>query len=105
VDALEVSGDARRIYRDLMFSRALPWYLRALQPTNRLITAGLLPERIREQYGLAWNPRRERLFQLAMRVTRLTYPWVPQRIRQLPMAFYMRDFRKRYRSYASSSSA
>jgi uncharacterized protein (DUF2236 family) len=105
VDALEISGDAKDIYRDLMYNRALPWYLRALLPTNRLITAGLLPERIREQYGLAWNPRRERVFRLAMRVTRLTYPWVPRRVRQLPMTFYMRDFRKRYRSYAVSGSA
>ncbi|WP_344658859.1 oxygenase MpaB family protein [Catenulispora subtropica] len=105
VDTLEISDDAKRIYRDLMYSRALPWYLRALLPTNRLITAGLLPERIREQYGLAWSPRRERAFRLAMRLTRLTYPWVPRRIRQLPMTFYMRDFRRRYRAYVLSASA
>ncbi|NUP47047.1 MAG: DUF2236 domain-containing protein [Catenulispora sp.] len=105
VDALEVSSDAKRIYHELMYSRAIPWYLRVLLPLNRLITAGLLPERVREQYELAWNPRRERLFRAAMQVTRLTYPWVPRRIRQLPMTFYLRDFRKRYRSYTLSSSA
>ncbi|MFD0631547.1 oxygenase MpaB family protein [Catenulispora yoronensis] len=105
VDSLEVSDDAKRIYRDLMYSRAIPWYLRALLPTNRLVTAGLLPERIRTQYGLAWNGRRERAFGLTMRVTRATYPWLPQRVRHLPMNFYMRDFRKRYRSYSVSSSA
>jgi len=100
VDALEVSDDAKRIYRDLMYSRAIPWYLRALLPANRLVTAGLLPERIRQQYGLAWGPRRERVFHGAMRVTRLTYPLIPRRIRQLPMTYYMRDFRKRFRTYA-----
>lgn len=100
VDTLEVSDDAKRIYRDLMYSKALPWYLRALLPANRLVTAGLLPERIREQYGLAWSPRRERVFRAAMRVTRLTYPWVPRRARQLPMTMYLRDFRKRFRGYA-----
>jgi uncharacterized protein (DUF2236 family) len=100
VDALEVSDDAKRIYRDLMYSRAIPWYLRALLPANRLVTAGLLPERIREQYGLAWSRRRERVFRGAMRVTRLAYPRIPRRIRQLPMTYYMRDFRKRFRSNA-----
>lgn len=100
VDTLEVTEDAKRICRDMMYSGSLPWYLRTLLPLNRLITAGLLPERMREEYGFAWNPRRERMFRRVVRGLRLVYPRVPRRMRWLPMKLYMRSFRKRFRSYA-----
>ncbi|NUR63525.1 MAG: DUF2236 domain-containing protein [Catenulispora sp.] len=99
VDRLEVTDDAKRICRDLMYNKTIPWYLRLLQPANRLVTAGLLPERVRDQFGLPWSARREKLFRLTMRATRLTYPWVPRRVRQLPMRYYMRQFRERFGSY------
>jgi len=97
---LEISDDAKRICRDLMYSRSLPWYLRAVLPVSRLVTAGLLPERLREEYGFTWNPWRERLFRVGVRVTHLTYRHVPRTLRYLPMRYYMRGFRKQYRRYA-----
>lgn len=100
VDTLEVSEDAKRICHEMMYNRTLPWYLRTLLPLNRLITAGLLPERTREEYGFSWDPSRERMFRLVARVLRLAYPRIPRRMRWLPMKLYMRSFRKRYRSYA-----
>lgn len=100
VATLEVTEDAKRICHDMMYSRSLPWYLRTLLPLNRLITAGLLPERIRDEYGFAWNSRRKRRFQRVARVLRLAYPRIPRSMRGLPMKLYMRSFRKRYRGYA-----
>jgi uncharacterized protein (DUF2236 family) len=97
---LEITDDAKQICRNLMYSRSLPWYLRTVLPVSRLVTAGLLPERLREAYGFRWNRRRERLFRAGVRVTRLTYRHVPRRLRQLPMAYYMRGFRKQFRRYA-----
>jgi uncharacterized protein (DUF2236 family) len=98
--ALVISDDGKRICHDLLYSRAVPFYLRPLLPVNRLITTGLLPEHLREQFGLVWDPRRERLFRSGMRMARLTYPWVPRRVRRLPMTFYMQYFRRRFRAYA-----
>jgi uncharacterized protein (DUF2236 family) len=100
VAALEISDDAKRICHDLMYSRSLPWYLRTVLPVSRLVTAGLLPERLRDGYGFPWNGRRERLFRAGVRVTRLTYRHVPRRLRELPKAYYMRGFRKQFKRHA-----
>jgi uncharacterized protein (DUF2236 family) len=102
VETLEVSDEAKRICRDLMYARNLPWYVRTLIPINRFVTAGLLPERLRDAYGFAWSPRRERLFRLGVRVTRLTYPRIPRTLRRLPMTYYMRGFRKQHAASAKS---
>lgn len=98
--ALVVSDEAKRICRDLLYSRAVPWVLRPLLPVNRLITTGLLPERLREEFGLVWDEGRERLFRSGLRMARLTYPRVPRQVRRLPTAFYMQYFRRRFRAYA-----
>lgn len=102
---LEVSAEAKRICRDLMYSRTAPWYLRALLPLSRLITAGLLPDRLREEYGFPWSRRRERLFRVGVRVTRLTYRHVPRLLRELPKAYYLREFRKQFRRYSAGTAA
>lgn len=96
VGALVISADAQRIFRDLMYSKSLPWYLRVLQPANRFLTAGLLPPRVRDAYGMPWNPRRERLFRVVIGTTRTTYRFVPGVVRRLPMTYYMRGFRAKY---------
>lgn len=98
--ALVISEEAKRICHDLLYSRAVPWYLFPLLPVNRLITTGLLSERMRDEYGLVWDARRERLFRLGVRMARLTYPRIPRRVRRLPVTFYMRYFRRRLRAYA-----
>jgi uncharacterized protein (DUF2236 family) len=100
VGALVVGDDARRIFRDLMYNRTLPWYLRALQPTNRLVTAGLLPPSVREAYGFAWNRRRAGLFRVAIGTTRVAYRFVPGALRRLPMTHYLRGFREKYAATA-----
>ena len=93
VAGLAVGEDARRIFRDLMHNRTLPWYLRALQPANRFVTAGLLPPSVRDAYGLPWSRRRARLFDLVIGMTRVTYRFVPGAVRRLPMTYYLRGFR------------
>jgi uncharacterized protein (DUF2236 family) len=100
VAALVVSDEAKRICHDLLYSRAVPFYLRPLLPVNRLITTGLLSEHLRKEFGLIWDQRRERVFRFGVRVARLTYPRVPLRVRRLPVTLYMQYFRRRFRAYA-----
>jgi uncharacterized protein (DUF2236 family) len=50
----------------------LPAPLRMLVPAHRLATAGLLPERLRDEYGLRWNPLRALALPLAGRSVQLT---------------------------------
>jgi uncharacterized protein (DUF2236 family) len=57
---------------------------RASAPLNQLLTAGMLPPRIREAYGLPWNPARELLFKAAVRTVRLGRFATPMPLRYTP---------------------
>ena len=48
----------------------LPAPMRVLVPAHRLATAGLLPARLREEYGLRWTPLHELALPLAARSVR-----------------------------------
>jgi uncharacterized protein (DUF2236 family) len=100
---LEIGDDARQIFQELLYNRTIPWYLRALQPTNRLVTAGLLPPPLREAYGLRWNPRRALAFRVFIGTARRTYRFVPGVVRRLPMTYYMRGFRRQYAAATRTS--
>ena len=90
VSRLEVTPDARRIALDLLHPTALPWWLLAGMPLVRLLTAGLLPERIRLEYGLPWSRLRERRFERVFRALGAVYRRLPRRLRQWPMRHYLK---------------
>lgn len=92
---LRVTDDTRRVARELLHSRAIPWWLRAGMPLARLVTAGLLTPSLRVAFELPWNERRERRYARAMRVAAALYPRLPRRIRRWPMRHYLADFRRR----------
>jgi uncharacterized protein (DUF2236 family) len=92
---LEVTDAAREICRDLLYPRRIPLSLRAAMPLNRFVTAALLPARIRDAYGIEWNPWRERQFCRFSHLVRAVYPRVPAVIRQLPKTWYLWDMRCR----------
>jgi uncharacterized protein (DUF2236 family) len=62
----------------------------------RLITAGLMPEPIRVQYGWKWDAARERRYRLLMGSLAVVYPRLPERIRTLPRDYYLRGLRRRF---------
>lgn len=95
LDRLQVTDSARSVCHDLFHPRRLPALMRAAMPLNRLITAGLLPARLREAYGIEWNARRARRFRALSTATRAIYPHLPRPIRQLPKTWYLRDMRRR----------
>lgn len=91
---LRVTEDTRRVARELLHSRAIPWWLRAGMPLARLITAGLLTPSLRAAFELPWDARRERRYARAMRMTAALYPRLPRRIRLWPMRHYLAGFRR-----------
>jgi uncharacterized protein (DUF2236 family) len=97
----EVSDAARTVARDILYPRAAPWVLRLTAPLNRLVTTGLLPQRLREAYGLPWSPIRERAFTALIAVTRLIYPRLPIAVREAPKERYLRSTRNRVRTSRS----
>ena len=83
-NTLAVGPTARSLAHDIVYPR--PWILRPAAPLFRVVTAGLLPERLRSAYGLRWNRRRETIFRLFVRFFRLLLPLVPAPLRIVPNA-------------------
>ncbi|TDC76742.1 oxygenase MpaB family protein [Actinomadura sp. 7K507] len=60
----------------------------------RLLTAGLMPAPIREQYGWKWDAGRERRFRLLVGALAVVYPRLPLRVRTLPREVYLTSTRR-----------
>jgi uncharacterized protein (DUF2236 family) len=63
-----------------------PWILKPASPLFRLITAGLLPECLRDAYGLRWSEPKEKTFWLIARWIRRLLPLIPSSLRIVPNA-------------------
>jgi uncharacterized protein (DUF2236 family) len=81
---IAVESTARSLSKDILYPS--PWVLKPGGPIFRLITAGLLPPKLRAAYGLDWDERRKRRFDLAVRTIRLARPLVPRLLRIVPHA-------------------
>jgi len=57
---------------------------RALFRWLELMTAGLMPERLRDEFELQLGSREQRVFRASILALRLTYPRLPPRLRYLP---------------------
>jgi uncharacterized protein (DUF2236 family) len=94
IDDLEITDVCREIAYHVLHPK-VAWPLRPALGVFRLVTIGLLPERLREQYGWRWTPAREMAFRAILRAVVLCYPWLPTRIRTLPRDLTLRDTRRR----------
>jgi uncharacterized protein (DUF2236 family) len=79
-DVLTVSEEARAIAGAILCGTGtripMPsWY--------RALTARLLPARLREDFGLAYDEPERRKTERALTAVRRVYPWVPRRLRQV----------------------
>lgn len=83
-EELAVGPTAKNLSHDILY--ALPWIFKPGGPLFRFVTAGLLPERLREGYELKWNEHREKIFSLLARAIRVSLPLVPTPIRVVPNA-------------------
>ena len=83
-NTIAVGPTAQSLARDIVYPR--PWILRPAAPLFRVVTAGLLPERLRSAYGLKWNRPRETVFCLFARLFRLLLPLMPGPVRIVPNA-------------------
>jgi uncharacterized protein (DUF2236 family) len=93
LEKLEVSSEALTVSRQLLTLPAAPLWLRAGLPALRLVTGGLLPQRLRAAFGFRWTPRQQRRFDRMLRIARVVWPAVPRGIRHLPVRYYLRRVR------------
>ncbi|PLB44144.1 hypothetical protein P170DRAFT_440504 [Aspergillus steynii IBT 23096] len=95
VESMEVTENAKNVANDLLFNYKLPLHLRVLMPWIRLVTAELLPPRIREAYGLKTTKVRRGAYRVTVGFARATYPCLPMFVRTYPKRYYMKDMRRR----------
>jgi uncharacterized protein (DUF2236 family) len=96
IASLEITEESRKIAHQVLHPRLPGGLLNApALAAIRLITAGLMPEPIRRQYGWRWDRARQAQFRALMTAVRLVYPRLPLRVRALPRDYYLRDLRKR----------
>lgn len=93
VATLDVSDEARDLARAVLHPPAPP-PLRPLVGAAALVTAGLLPARMRDAFRLPWDGRRERAFRILAAAVRGVVPLLPDALRRWPHA---RDADRRMR--------
>jgi uncharacterized protein (DUF2236 family) len=93
--ALRVGPEARAIAKAVLWPRHLPVALRPGLPLNRFVTIGLLPAPVRDGYGFAWSPHKERLLDRGLTAASWVYPNLPPAVREAPKDHYLKDLRRR----------
>jgi uncharacterized protein (DUF2236 family) len=81
---LVATPQARQLAHQVLFPPA-PAIVRPLMHLNLQLTCALLPQPIREIYGLEWNTGRQHLFDLSARGMRVIIPRLPGYLRELPI--------------------
>jgi uncharacterized protein (DUF2236 family) len=81
---IAVGPAARALAEEILYPS--PWILKPASPLFRLITAGLLPECLRDAYGLRWSEPKEKTFWLIAKWIRRLLPLVPSSLRIVPNA-------------------
>ena len=81
---LVATPQARQIAQQLLFPPALLLF-RPLMHLNLQLTNALLPQQIREVFGIEWNARRQAIFDMSARGMRAIIPRLPSYLRELPI--------------------
>ncbi|WP_026404441.1 oxygenase MpaB family protein [Actinomadura rifamycini] len=84
-------NDTSRAVADQVLNPKLPGGILAAPglAAIRLLTVGLMPAPIREQYGWKWNAARRLRFRLLLGALSLVYPRLPVRVRTIPRDYYL----------------
>jgi uncharacterized protein (DUF2236 family) len=81
-DELHLTPQARELGRRVAFELPVPAHRRPAMAAINLCVVGLLPERVRELYGLGWTPAHELALNSLAASMRATRPLVPRAIRR-----------------------
>ncbi|GAA1886623.1 oxygenase MpaB family protein [Paeniglutamicibacter psychrophenolicus] len=90
LDQLQADPPVRSVAHELLAARHAPWWIRAAMPLVRLMTIGLLPDRVRSMYGFEFGPRQQRRMGMVLRCARVSMRMLPRVIRHFPMHYYLR---------------
>jgi len=89
-NCLAATPQSRQLARQLLFP-PVPATLRPLLHLNYQITCALLPQPVREIYGMDWGIRQQRVFDLSARGLRVVIPHLPSSLRVFPITRRMME--------------
>lgn len=103
VSKLEVTEEAKGVAKDVLEQKGLPWgltwaYLSLKAPVSRPLTIEMLPEYVRNKFGIPSTTYTRQMFKLITSVNAAVIPWLPVSVREFPKNYYMADMRKRIAS-------
>ncbi len=81
---LAATPQARQIVRQVLYP-PIPDVFRPILHFNLHITSALLPQPVREIYGLEWDAKRQKLFDIEAIGIRSIYPRLPNALRVFPI--------------------
>ena len=81
---LAATPAAKAVWRSIERPSVVPRPLLPVFWPNGLITAGLLPESLREAFGFPWTPARRRALDAALAAGRTAIPLLPSPVRHFP---------------------
>ena len=98
---LKITDAARRLAVPILHPPIMPWLTWPFAMVLRLLSVGLLPETVREDYALPWTPASRRMLRLLLWAMKVAMRITPGAIRRLPMRASVPLFRRvRWRRYA-----
>jgi uncharacterized protein (DUF2236 family) len=100
VSNLFVTEEAKAVTKDVLAQKGLPWgltwlYLTIKGPATRAITTELLPDHVRNAFGIPSTAYTRRIFNWVTGINAAIVPWLPAALREFPKNYYMADMRKR----------
>jgi uncharacterized protein (DUF2236 family) len=95
IRTLEPTADARRVARTLLGGHVGTPALRLAMPLVALVTAALLPPRIRAGFGMRWDARLQRRSNRMIGTILVIYRLLPRVLRESPRAVITQRYRRR----------
>lgn len=90
---LDITPQAKRVANDLFYNKPLPFGIQIFLPMVKLMTTYMLPDRVRDGYGLGTSSRGLRFYNTTVSIIRVAYPALPECIRLFPMRHYLARMR------------
>jgi len=87
-NCLVATPQARQLAHQVLFP-PIPAILRPVMHLNLQLTCALLPQPVREIYGLQWGTGRQHIFDLSARSMRTIIPRLPMYFRELPITRHL----------------
>jgi len=97
LDELKLDEPVRKFLTDLIEFKHIPTLSRLIGPLNRFVTAGFLPQKLRDEMHYEWTEKDQKKFDRFVRLIGRINGVLPRPVRQAGTLLVMAGFRYRLR--------